>query len=56
MLSSVVRHPVFMRHLYYYSASEVGRSLGLSRVNVGRCAERGKDVLDKYEDLKDVAK
>jgi len=32
------------------------RSLGLSRVNVGRCAERGKDVLDKYEDLKDVAK
>jgi len=39
-----------------YSASEVGRSLGISRVNVGRCVERGKEVLDQYEDLKDIAK
>ena len=28
-----------------YSASEVGRSLGISRVNVGRCVERGEKVL-----------
>jgi len=39
-----------------YSASEVGRSLGLSRVNVGRCADRGKEVLGNYLDLKDIAK
>ena len=28
-----------------YSASEVARSLAISRVNAGRCAERGKKVL-----------
>lgn len=39
-----------------YSASEVGRSLGISRINVGRCVERGEKVLDKYEDLKDIVK
>ena len=62
-LPSAVCHLVFIRHLssvirhlYYCSASEVGRSLGISRVNVGRCAERGKDVLDNYLDLKDIAK
>jgi len=37
-----------------YSASEVARSLSISRVNAGRCAERGKKVLDNYEDLKDI--
>jgi hypothetical protein len=25
-------------------------------VNVGRCAERGKEVLDNYEDWPDIAK
>ena len=30
--------------------------LGLSLVNVGRCAERGKEVLDNYEDWQDIAK
>jgi len=38
-----------------YSASEVARSLAISRVNAGRCADRGKKVLDKYQDLKNVA-
>jgi len=38
-----------------YSASEVARSLAISRVNAGRCAERGKIVLDNYKDLKDIA-
>jgi putative transposase len=37
-----------------YSASEVARSLSISRVNAGRCAERGKKVLDNYEALKDI--
>ncbi|MFW6147985.1 MAG: transposase [Thermodesulfobacteriota bacterium] len=37
-----------------YSASEVARSLAISRVNAGRCAERGKKDLDRYADLKDV--
>jgi len=37
-----------------YSASEVARSLAISRVNAGRCAERGEKVLDNYEDLKDI--
>jgi len=37
-----------------YSASEVARSLAISRVNAGRCAERAKKVLDNYEDLKDI--
>ena len=37
-----------------YSASEVARSLAISRVNAGRCAERGGKVLDNYEDLKDI--
>jgi putative transposase len=37
-----------------YSASEVARSLSISRVNAGRCAERGKKVLDNYEDLKNI--
>ncbi len=37
-----------------YSASEVARFLSISRVNAGRCAERGKKVLDNYEDLKDI--
>lgn len=37
-----------------YSASEVARALAISRVNAGRCAERGKKVLDNYEDLKDI--
>jgi hypothetical protein len=36
-----------------YSASEVARSLALSRVNAARCADRGKKVLDKYHDLKE---
>jgi len=38
-----------------YSASEVARSLALSRVNAGRCADRGKKVLDRYQDLVDIA-
>ncbi len=38
-----------------YSASEVARSLEISRVNAGRCAERGKKVLGNYEDLKNIA-
>lgn len=37
-----------------YSASEVARSLSISRVNAGRCAERGKKVRDNYEDLKNI--
>jgi putative transposase len=37
-----------------YSASEVARSLELSRVNAGRCADRGKKVLDRYQDLVDI--
>jgi putative transposase len=37
-----------------YSASEVARSLAISRVNVGRCADRGKKVLHKYQDLKNI--
>ena len=44
---------VFINNLSY-SASEVARSLAISRVNAGRCAERGKRVLDNYEDLKDI--
>jgi hypothetical protein len=28
-----------------YSASDVARSLSISRVNAGRCAERGKKAL-----------
>jgi len=35
-------------------AAEVARSLSISRVNAGRCAERGKKVLDNYEALKDI--
>ena len=38
-----------------YSASEVARSLAISRVNAGRCADRGKEILDRHEDLKDIA-
>ena len=38
-----------------YSASEVARSLAISRVNAGRCAERGIKILDFYGDLKDIA-
>jgi len=37
-----------------YSASEVARSLAISRVNAGRCAVRGKKALDRYQDLKDI--
>jgi hypothetical protein len=37
-----------------YSASEVARSLAISRVNVGRCADRGKKVISKYQDLKNI--
>ena len=37
-----------------YSASEVARFLAISRVNAGRCADRGKKVLDKYQDLKNI--
>ena len=37
-----------------YSASEVARSLALSRVNAGRCADRGRKVLDRYQDLVDI--
>jgi len=37
-----------------YSASEVGRVLSINRENAGRGAARGKKVLDKYEDLKDI--
>ncbi len=37
-----------------YSASEVARSLAISRVNAGRCADRGKNVFDRYEELKDI--
>jgi len=39
-----------------YSASEVARSLKLSRVNAGRCADRGKKVIDRYQDLVDIVK
>ena len=39
---------------FSYSASEVARSLAISRVNAGRCADRGKKVLDRYQDLKDI--
>ncbi len=38
-----------------YSASEVARFLAISRVNAGRCADRGKKVLDKYQGLKNMA-
>jgi REP-associated tyrosine transposase len=38
-----------------HPAAEVARSLAISRVNAGRCAERGKKVFDNYEDLKDIA-
>ena len=38
-----------------HPAAEVARSLAISRVNAGRCAERGKKVLENYEDLKDIA-
>ena len=38
-----------------HPAAEVAQSLAISRVNAGRCAERGKKVLDNYEDLKDIA-
>jgi len=37
-----------------YSASEVARSLAISRVNAARCAQCGKSVLCRYEDLKDI--
>ena len=37
-----------------YSASEVARSLAIRRVNAGRWSDRGKNVLDRYEDLKDI--
>ena len=37
-----------------YSASEVASSLAISRVNASRCAVRGKKVLDRYQDLKDI--
>jgi len=36
-----------------YSASEVARALDISRVSVARCLERGKKVVDKYEELRD---
>ena len=39
---------------FCYSASEVARSLAISRVNAGRCADRGKKVLDSHQDLKDI--
>ena len=38
-----------------HPAAEVAQSLAISRVNAGRCAERGKKVLDNYEDLKNIA-
>jgi len=37
-----------------HSASEVARFLAISRVNAGRYADRGKKVLDKYQDLRNV--
>ena len=37
-----------------YSTSEVGRSLSINRENAGRCALRGKKVLEKYTDLSDI--
>jgi len=39
-----------------YSASEVARCLALSRVNAGRCADRGENVLDRYQDFVTVTK
>jgi putative transposase len=39
-----------------YSASEVARSLALSRVNASRCADRGKKALGRYQDLVDIVK
>jgi putative transposase len=35
-----------------YSASEVARFLEISRVNAGRCAIRGKKLLDNYKELR----
>ena len=37
-----------------YSASEVARRLAISRVNANRCADRGKNVIDNYQALRDI--
>lgn len=44
----------FAINAFSYSASEVARSSAISRVNADRCADRGKKVLDRYQDLKDI--
>jgi len=38
-----------------YSASEVARTLSISRVSAGRSAERGEKLLDKYDGLRGIA-
>jgi putative transposase len=38
-----------------YSTTEVGRSLFINRENAGRCALRGKNALDKYADIREIA-
>jgi len=37
-----------------YSASEAARCLAISRVNANRCADRGMNVIDNYQDLRDI--
>ena len=39
-----------------YSTSEVSRALSINRENAGRCSVRGKKAIDKYSDLRDIAK
>jgi hypothetical protein len=39
-----------------YSTSEVGRVLSISRVSGGRCAERGKKVLDKIDEVRNIVR
>ncbi|GEM_PF-2959542 len=45
----------FAIHDLSYRASEVARTLAINRVNAGRCADRGKKIVDRYENLKDIA-
>jgi hypothetical protein len=40
----------------HYSTSEVSRALSINRENAGRCSVRGKKTIEKYSDLKDIAK
>ena len=39
-----------------YSTSEVSRALSINRENAGRCSVRGKKAINKYSDLRDIAK